>query len=60
MVPLLFIVLQKMSSDFLDIVQTVLCAIAEVSSKRFVNGVGGRPGIMGINCATALWLHKYV
>lgn len=36
---------------------TVLCAIAEVSSMRFVHGVGARPGIMGIDYSTAFWLY---
>ncbi|XP_031394359.1 uncharacterized protein LOC116205744 isoform X2 [Punica granatum] len=36
----------------------VLCAIAEVSSKRFVDGVAKRPGVMGIDFALASWLHN--
>ncbi|CAL0326377.1 unnamed protein product [Lupinus luteus] len=36
---------------------TVLCAISEVVSKRLVNGVGERPGIMGIDYATAYWVY---
>ncbi|KAK4753104.1 hypothetical protein SAY87_021902 [Trapa incisa] len=36
----------------------ILCAIAEVSSKRFLYGVPKRPGLMGINHALALWLHN--
>ncbi|KAK7243803.1 hypothetical protein RIF29_38615 [Crotalaria pallida] len=35
----------------------VLCAIAEVVSKRFVNGVRERPGIMGIDFSTAYWIY---
>lgn len=40
--------------------QTVLCALAEVVNMRFVNGVGPRPGIMGIDYPTAFWLYMYV
>lgn len=36
---------------------TVLCALAEVVSMRFINGVGARPGIMGIDYSTAFWLY---
>ncbi|XP_059444997.1 uncharacterized protein LOC132176728 isoform X3 [Corylus avellana] len=36
---------------------TVLCALAEVVSLRFVNGVGPRPGIMGIDYSAAFWLY---
>ncbi|KAF5477277.1 hypothetical protein F2P56_003928 [Juglans regia] len=36
---------------------TVLCALAEVVNMRFVNGVGPRPGIMGIDYSTAFWLY---
>ncbi|XP_023553668.1 uncharacterized protein LOC111811152 isoform X2 [Cucurbita pepo subsp. pepo] len=36
---------------------TVLCALAEVVSMRFINGVGSRPGIMGIDYSTAFWLY---
>ncbi|KAF1866784.1 hypothetical protein Lal_00018169 [Lupinus albus] len=36
---------------------TVLCAISEVVSKCLVNGVGERPGIMGIDYATAYWIY---
>ena len=44
----------------LILVQTVLCAIAEIVSMRFVNGVGQRTGLMGIDYSTAQWLYKYV
>lgn len=27
---------------------------------RFVDGVGERTGLMGVDFPTALWLHKYV
>ncbi|CAI9784031.1 unnamed protein product [Fraxinus pennsylvanica] len=37
---------------------TVLCAIAEIVSMRFVNGVGQRTGLMGIDYPTACWLYK--
>lgn len=37
---------------------TVLCAIAEIVSMRFVNGVGQRTGLMGIDYPTACWLSK--
>ncbi|KAF7141676.1 hypothetical protein RHSIM_Rhsim06G0242900 [Rhododendron simsii] len=40
--------------------QTALCALAEIVSMRFVNGVGPRPGVMGIDYPTACWLYKYV
>ncbi|XP_028803828.1 uncharacterized protein LOC114758893 [Neltuma alba] len=36
---------------------TVLCAISEVVSMRFLHGIGGRPGIMGIDYSTAFWLY---
>ncbi|XP_022969448.1 uncharacterized protein LOC111468447 isoform X1 [Cucurbita maxima] len=36
---------------------TVLCALAELVSMRFINGVGSRPGIMGIDYSTAFWLY---
>ncbi|VVA26986.1 PREDICTED: transglycosylase [Prunus dulcis] len=35
---------------------SVLGALAEVISLRFLNGVGPRTGIMGIDYSTALWL----
>lgn len=44
----------------LILVQTVLCAIAEIVSMRFVNGVGQRTGLMGIDYPTARWLYKDV
>ncbi|GAB2276347.1 hypothetical protein Dimus_011077, partial [Dionaea muscipula] len=37
---------------------TVLCAIAGSVSKRFVDGVGSRVGLMGIDYPTADWLYK--
>ncbi|XP_047335294.1 uncharacterized protein LOC124938821 [Impatiens glandulifera] len=37
---------------------TILCAIAEIVSMRFLNGVGPRPGIMGVDYPTACWLYK--
>uniref|UniRef100_A0A5B6YRR1 Transglycosylase SLT domain-containing protein n=1 Tax=Davidia involucrata TaxID=16924 RepID=A0A5B6YRR1_DAVIN len=37
---------------------TVLCALAEIVSMRFINGVGPRIGIMGIDYPTAHWLYK--
>lgn len=36
----------------------VLSAIAEIVSMRFVNGVGQRIGLMGIDYPTACWLYK--
>ncbi|XP_015876141.2 uncharacterized protein LOC107412838 isoform X1 [Ziziphus jujuba] len=36
---------------------TILCALAEVVSMRFVNGVGPRAGIMGLDYSTVLWLY---
>ncbi|KAF9587635.1 hypothetical protein IFM89_004467 [Coptis chinensis] len=41
-----------------EIKPAALCALAEVSSMRFVNGVGTCTGIMGIDYLKALWLHK--
>ncbi|KAI3456664.1 hypothetical protein Pfo_013327 [Paulownia fortunei] len=37
---------------------SVLCAISEMVSMRFVNGVGQRTGLMGIDYPTARWLYK--
>ncbi|XP_057950159.1 uncharacterized protein LOC131145098 isoform X1 [Malania oleifera] len=37
---------------------TVLCALAEIVSMRFINGAGPRIGVMGIDYSTALWLYK--
>ncbi|KAK2972044.1 hypothetical protein RJ640_005064 [Escallonia rubra] len=37
---------------------TILCAIAEIVSMRFLNGVGQRIGLMGIDYPTARWLYK--
>ncbi|KAL3503760.1 hypothetical protein ACH5RR_038209 [Cinchona calisaya] len=42
------------------VVPTVLCALAEIVSMRFVNGVGQRTGLMGIDYPTARWLYKDV
>lgn len=50
----------RFSWEFFLCVQTVLCALAEVVSLRFVNGVGPRPGIMGIDYSAAFWLYTYV
>ncbi|XP_050221058.1 uncharacterized protein LOC126671334 [Mercurialis annua] len=36
---------------------SVLCALAEMVSMRFVNGVGARIGLMGIDYSTAYWLY---
>ncbi|KAH6836667.1 hypothetical protein C2S53_005418 [Perilla frutescens var. hirtella] len=36
----------------------VLCALGEMISMRFVNGVGQHTGIMGIDYPTARWLNK--
>lgn len=40
--------------------KTVLCAIAEIVCMRYVNGIGQRIGLMGIDYPTAHWLYKYV
>ncbi|KAI5440763.1 hypothetical protein KIW84_010292 [Lathyrus oleraceus] len=40
-----------------SLIITVLCAIGEVASMRFVHGVEPRPGIMGIDYSTAFWLY---
>ncbi|KAG9136567.1 hypothetical protein Leryth_014410 [Lithospermum erythrorhizon] len=37
---------------------TVPCALAEMISMRLVDGKGQRTGLMGIDYATARWLHK--
>nr|GLL38235.1 uncharacterized protein LOC102604381 isoform X2 [Ipomoea trifida] len=37
---------------------TVLCAIAEIVCMRYVNGIGQRIGLMGIDYPTAHWLYK--
>lgn len=42
------------------VAQSVVCALAEVISMRFLNGIGPRPGIMGIDYSTAVWLYRYV
>lgn len=39
---------------------SILCALAEVVSMRFLNGVGQRVGLMGIDYPTARWLYKDV
>ncbi|CAI0555478.1 unnamed protein product [Linum tenue] len=36
---------------------SVLCALAEMVSMRFLNGIGHRTGIMGIDYSTAFWLY---
>ncbi|CAN1750013.1 hypothetical protein LINPERHAP1_LOCUS3901 [Linum perenne] len=36
---------------------SVLCTLAEMLSMRFLNGVGHRTGIMGIDYSTAFWLY---
>ncbi|KAJ6982748.1 uncharacterized protein [Populus alba] len=36
---------------------SVICALAEMVSMRFVNGVGPRIGLMGIDYSTAFWLY---
>ncbi|KAJ6768296.1 TRANSGLYCOSYLASE [Salix koriyanagi] len=36
---------------------SVLCALAEMVSMRFVNGAGPRTGLMGIDYSTAFWLY---
>lgn len=37
-----------------------MCAIVEIISARFLNGVGSRIGLTGIDYPTAKWLRKYV
>ncbi|XP_068657557.1 uncharacterized protein [Aristolochia californica] len=44
--------------DTKEMAPAVLCALAELSSMRFVNGVGARKGLMGIDYPTAVWLHR--
>ncbi|XP_038691080.1 uncharacterized protein LOC119989550 [Tripterygium wilfordii] len=36
---------------------TILCALAEIVSMRFVNGIPPRTGIMGIDYSTAFWIY---
>lgn len=36
----------------------ILCALAEIISKRYLNGVGQRTGLMGIDYPTACWLYR--
>ncbi|CAM6084782.1 unnamed protein product [Calypogeia fissa] len=36
----------------------MLCAIAEISSNRLVNGLEGQGGIMGLSFETAMWLYR--
>ncbi|KAG5025663.1 hypothetical protein AAZX31_08G163300 [Glycine max] len=50
------IILYKYLST-VKIKSTVICAIGEVLSKRFLHGVGEQPGIMGIDYSTAYWLY---
>lgn len=49
-----------LSRHFSDkpVIPAVLCALAEIVSMRFVQGVGPRPGILGIDFPTACWLYK--
>ncbi|XP_024160932.1 uncharacterized protein LOC112168050 isoform X1 [Rosa chinensis] len=37
---------------------SVLCALAEIISMRFLSGIGPRPGIMGIDYSTVVWLYR--
>ncbi|XVF87919.1 hypothetical protein PTKIN_Ptkin19aG0007000 [Pterospermum kingtungense] len=39
---------------------TVLCALAEIISMRFIDGVEARVGLMGIDYSTAFWLYTEV
>ncbi|XP_050367498.1 uncharacterized protein LOC126785877 isoform X2 [Argentina anserina] len=39
---------------------SVLCGLAEIISMRFLSGVGPRPGIMGIDYSTAVWLYRHM
>ncbi|GAU30101.1 hypothetical protein TSUD_55850 [Trifolium subterraneum] len=50
------ILLKHLSST--NVKPTVICAIGEVISMRYVHGVGPRTGIMGIDYSTAYWLHS--
>ncbi|OMO78498.1 Lytic transglycosylase-like, catalytic, partial [Corchorus capsularis] len=38
----------------------ILCALAEIISMRYVDGIEGQPGIMGIDYSTAFWLYAEV
>ncbi|GLU05034.1 hypothetical protein SLE2022_221590 [Rubroshorea leprosula] len=38
----------------------VLCALAEMVSRRILDGDGSRPGLMGIDYSTAFWLYMEV
>ncbi|XP_057765234.1 uncharacterized protein LOC130985999 [Salvia miltiorrhiza] len=37
---------------------TVLCALCEMVSMRFINGVGQHTGLMGVDYPTACWLYN--
>ncbi|PNX89316.1 hypothetical protein L195_g045435, partial [Trifolium pratense] len=50
------ILLKHLSST--KVKSTVICAIGEVISMRYVHGLGPRTGIMGIDYSTAYWLHS--
>ncbi|KAF3448768.1 hypothetical protein FNV43_RR09481 [Rhamnella rubrinervis] len=50
------IILSKHFSTY-KVKPTILCALAEVVSMRFINGVGPRAGIMGLEYSTAFWLY---
>ncbi|KAL7088341.1 hypothetical protein ACP275_13G121800 [Erythranthe tilingii] len=45
-------------SNIKGVKPTVVCAVSEMVSMRFVNGVGQRTGLMGIDYPTARWLYK--
>ncbi|MCL7032646.1 hypothetical protein MKW94_000620 [Papaver nudicaule] len=51
------IIISKHFSDS-GIRPTALSALAEVNSKRFVDGFGSHTGIMGIDYQKAVWLHS--
>ncbi|CAK7326058.1 unnamed protein product [Dovyalis caffra] len=48
---------EAIKSCRLDAIKSVLCALAEMVSMRFLNGVGPRTGLMGIDYSTAFWLY---
>lgn len=51
---------RKRNEDISLLLQTVLCAVSEIVTMRFVEGIGQRTGLMGIDYPTARWLYKYV
>ncbi|GAB4854721.1 hypothetical protein Ancab_023306 [Ancistrocladus abbreviatus] len=49
---------QEQKLGFPQVPKTVLCALTESISSRFLNGHGSRIGLMGIDYPTADWIYK--